>query len=437
MSQKIQQTIKCNLCKSNGVNERTCPLNPIASNKNCKLHYNAKLIQKIVGHSIGENEEDCRKKKTVKNTYIGKDNKVNCINKSVESIEYYTEYSPNKRFLITNLLCGEGKSKQAYLGYDLSCDRIVIVSKILFSKITSEADKLRLLNEVEIGFYLNHKNIIKFYDKWVNTNKKYIATVTEYLVGGDLESVINDKLTTKTFFSFSKIINISRDILNGLQYLHKHNIIHRDLKPGNIGISSAGIIKLFDFGESTKFIDMAVNPRKLTRETSVIKRIGENPLGQHGTPEYIAPEIAVNKLYNRSVDIYSFGITLLNMINIKFSTKIATFSGHNTIVYAMKTYDTYVENDKEQILKREYSKFLDLSDGIKCTKGDKNLIDKMYYRYGNINGNLLRHIVESCIVKSSDRLSATELLTIFYQKDQFDINDNNTYMSIGGFHSYC
>ena len=93
----------------------------------------------------------------------------------------------------------------------------------------------------------------------------------------------------------SIIATITKEIVKGLNYLHKNKVIHRDIKASNILISSEGDIVLADFGVSASLKD---KPRRLTLV---------------GSPCYMAPEIPAEKGYNFKVDIWSLGITLLEM----------------------------------------------------------------------------------------------------------------------------
>jgi len=87
------------------------------------------------------------------------------------------------------------------------------------------------------------------------------------------------------------------DACNAIDFLHQHKYIHRDLKAENFFVSRKNIIKLGDFGESTKF---------RSRESSTQKR-----MSILGTVAFMAPElIQANKFYTESIDIYALSITM-------------------------------------------------------------------------------------------------------------------------------
>ena len=82
-----------------------------------------------------------------------------------------------------------------------------------------------------------------------------------------------------------------------MEFLHKNNILYRDLKPENILVDERGHLKLTDFGLCKH------NFKKRDRADSFV-----------GSPEYMSPEILLGKPYNFSVDYYTLGVLLFEMI---------------------------------------------------------------------------------------------------------------------------
>ena len=101
------------------------------------------------------------------------------------------------------------------------------------------------------------------------------------------------------------IISILKETINGINFLHSNSVIHRDIKPGNILIDGNGSVLLGDLGIATKYK-------------------GKNLNGIMGSVDYIPPEVFSNEGYNMKFDIWSLGMTLLEMIN-----GVSPYSGMN------------------------------------------------------------------------------------------------------------
>jgi serine/threonine protein kinase len=139
-----------------------------------------------------------------------------------------------------------------------------------------------LLQEIDHQFIVNLKGFTQ--------DKRFIYLMLEYIPGGELFTILRQMgilpLTQARFYA-AQIAVI-------FDYLHTKHIIYRDLKPENILINTDGYIKLTDFGFA--------------------KRVDGKTYTICGTPEYLAPEVILNKGHSKPVDWWTLGILLYEMV---------------------------------------------------------------------------------------------------------------------------
>ena len=172
------------------------------------------------------------------------------------------------------------------------------------TKMRNNMNKINeILNEIEILKNLDHPNIVKIFEFFIEADGYYI--ITEYCHGGELFQAIK----LKGFFSEDMAANIMFQIFNAMNYCHNTNkVIHRDLKPENIMIESIDPetgyynIKIIDFG------------------TAKIRQSDKSENKVLGSCYYIAPEV-LNKKYNEKCDIWSCGVILYILLsgNVPFN----------------------------------------------------------------------------------------------------------------------
>lgn len=279
----------------------------------------------------------------------------------------FVEVDPSGRYGRYKEVLGKGACKKVYRAFDELEGIEVAWNQIKVSDFLRNPEELeRLYPEVHLLKTLKHKNIIKFYNSWVDAKNEHINFITEIFTSGTLRQYRKKH----KHVDVKALKNWSKQILEGLLYLHSHDppIIHRDLKCDNIFVNgNQGEVKIGDLG-------LAAILRQARSAHSVI-----------GTPEFMAPELYEEE-YNELVDIYAFGMCLLELVTFEYP---------------------YIEcANAAQIYKK-------VTSGIKPASLTK------------VKDPEVRSFIEKCIAKVSDRLSAKELLMDhFLHKDEDHENIN-------------
>jgi len=211
----------------------------------------------------------------------------------------FVEMDPTGRYGRYNEVLGKGSSKIVYKAFDEIDGMEVAWNQVKVNDVLRTPDELeRLYCELHLLRTLKHKNIIKFYTSWVDAEKQNINFITEMFTSGTLKEYRQKHKRV----DIRAIKNWARQILRGLLYLHSHDppIIHRDLKCDNIFVNgNLGEVKIGDLG-------LAAILHQSHAAHNVI-----------GTPEFMAPEL-YEENYNELVDIYAFGMCLLEMLTCEY-----------------------------------------------------------------------------------------------------------------------
>ncbi|CCF55806.1 hypothetical protein KAFR_0A03710 [Kazachstania africana CBS 2517] len=141
--------------------------------------------------------------------------------------------------------------------------------------------------------------IVRYYGMFTDEGNSLIYLAMEYMGGRSLDAVYRNLLKRGGRISEKVLGKISESVLRGLSYLHEKKVIHRDIKPQNILINELGEVKLCDFGVSGE----AVNSLATTFT---------------GTSFYMAPERIQGQPYSVTCDVWSLGLTILEVAKGKF-----------------------------------------------------------------------------------------------------------------------
>uniref|UniRef100_A0A5B7CD15 non-specific serine/threonine protein kinase n=1 Tax=Davidia involucrata TaxID=16924 RepID=A0A5B7CD15_DAVIN len=210
----------------------------------------------------------------------------------------FVEVDPTGRYGRYNEILGKGASKTVYRAFDEYEGIEVAWNQVkLYDFLQSPEDLERLYCEIHLLKTLKHSNIMKFYTSWVDTANRNINFVTEMFTSGTLRQY---RLKHKRV-NIRAVKHWCRQILKGLLYLHSHDppVIHRDLKCDNIFVNgNQGEVKIGDLGLAA-----------ILRKSHAARCVG--------TPEFMAPEVYAEE-YNELVDIYSFGMCILEMVTFEY-----------------------------------------------------------------------------------------------------------------------
>ncbi|MDP2438812.1 MAG: protein kinase [archaeon] len=200
---------------------------------------------------------------------------------------------PNKLFELQSRL-GKGSYGSVYRAQCLRDGLTGDGASIIAIKVISVDDEEALEDvrkEVSILASCNHPNIVSYYGSFLNKEDLWLAMA--YCGGGSVADLIHlsNSPLKELHISF-----IMREVLRGLAYLHGIHKIHRDIKGGNILLTEHGGVKLADFGVSASLFNTFSK-----RNTFV------------GTPYWMAPEVIQEDTYDGRADIWSAGITAIEM----------------------------------------------------------------------------------------------------------------------------
>eukprot|EP01104_Vermistella_antarctica_P017435 TRINITY_DN6179_c0_g2_i2.p1 TRINITY_DN6179_c0_g2~~TRINITY_DN6179_c0_g2_i2.p1 ORF type:complete len:560 (+),score=160.67 TRINITY_DN6179_c0_g2_i2:71-1750(+) len=167
----------------------------------------------------------------------------------------------------------------------------------LFNLEFCSRDMEELRNEIQFMKSMHHKNIVNLLCSF--TQGEYLWLVMDLLDAGSILDIVRHS-HERGIQDEAVIATVLKHSLQGIEYLHKTGHIHRDIKCGNILLSRSGRVQISDFGVSAMLVEQG--ERKCNRQTFV------------GTPCWMAPEVMEQvDGYNYSADIWSFGITALEM----------------------------------------------------------------------------------------------------------------------------
>lgn len=221
-------------------------------------------------------------------------------------------------------LIGKGAFGDVWLVKDMDDGQIYAMKQLRKSELIAKRQIMNTLAERDLMAHDDNPWTVKLIFSF--QDKKFLYFVMEYLPGGDLMGL----LIKRGVLTEEETRFFLAETLLAIHNVHLAGFIHRDVKPDNILLTKTGHIRLTDFGLSTKaerysdpmmqliedLNESLQNPHELIQEYT-----GERPKNRRaalcstvGTPDYIAPEVLMKRPYNSSVDYWSFGAIMYEML---------------------------------------------------------------------------------------------------------------------------
>ncbi|HXP23699.1 MAG TPA: protein kinase, partial [Candidatus Sulfotelmatobacter sp.] len=188
-------------------------------------------------------------------------------------------------------ILGVGGMGKVYKARNVISDRVEAMKILLPDLSSSQGLADRFLREIRLLATLNHPNIAAL--RTALTHENQLVMIMEFVEGETLANRL-----ARAPLSTAEVVNYADQVLSALSYAHKQNIIHRDIKPANMMLTPQGVVKLMDFG-----IARSSTEGSLTTTGTTL-----------GSLNYMPPEQVRGEAADARSDIYSFGVSLYEML---------------------------------------------------------------------------------------------------------------------------
>ena len=190
---------------------------------------------------------------------------------------------------------GSGNQGRVYRGRDVILQRPVAIKVVNLDDSDFADARQSLIAEARALSSLSHPNVAGMYDFVTHGDRDFM--VMEFIAGATLDEVVAGGPLPP-----SEVVRLGAQLARGLAAVHAAQIVHCDIKPANLKITSAGALKIFDFGIAKRLRSRALFDH--TPATSPMVA---------GTLPYMAPEVLRGQREGEQSDIYSMGAVLYEM----------------------------------------------------------------------------------------------------------------------------
>lgn len=214
---------------------------------------------------------------------------INRDSKNIGSDDNRTQWTLEDFNLLKPL--GKGKFGRVYKAKERKTNYTVALKVIQKSELEKCNVEVQLRREIEIQSELNHPNILHLFGFFYDETRIYL--ILEYAPGGELYDHLK-KSGGK--FEESVAAKYIADLARAIRHCHSKGVIHRDIKPENLLLDNNNNLKIADFGWS-------VHAVRTTRRGTMC-----------GTLDFLPPEMCDGRSYDSSVDLWSIGVLLFEML---------------------------------------------------------------------------------------------------------------------------
>jgi serine/threonine protein kinase len=188
---------------------------------------------------------------------------------------------------------GQGAQSTVWLAFDPRLEREVAIKVMRPASSADDSAVAAWLQEARTVGRVTHPNIVPVYEADIQDRQAYL--VFEYVAGQTLDKVMQQRGALPA----SEAVALMLDILDAVAVAHAAGVVHRDLKPSNVVVDTAGRARVMDFGIAARIKESGVKQQEFAAG---------------GTVGYLSPEAANGEAPSTSMDIFSAGVVLAEML---------------------------------------------------------------------------------------------------------------------------